>query len=317
MNNEKKPILSLCIPTYNRAKYLKKCLDSIVNSPVFDDDEIEIVISDNASTDNTRAMAEAYSSRYRFISYYRNEKNIHDKNFPAAISKANGIFRKLLNDTSLLHEESLWYMLDAVKKNTLDKPVLFFSNNEKLKDKIIPITCFSLKDFIGKASYYMTWIGSFGIWEDDFFRIEDKFAGCEKNLWQTEKLLELVANGKISKIYPCKIMAIQSVENKNLGYGVFRVYINNYIKIISYYKDCNQISVDDFEREVRRLLFGYFADHFVNMIFTPRRYSKNGWVGLCIFVKYYSKRWYFILFPFGVFINLFFRVAKKIINYAS
>ena len=46
-----KPLLSICIPTYNRSYYLKECLDCIVCQ--FRDkevcDQVEIVISDNAS----------------------------------------------------------------------------------------------------------------------------------------------------------------------------------------------------------------------------------------------------------------------------
>ena len=53
-----KPLLSICIPTYNRAHYLKECLGSIVAQ--FDDrdvrDNVEVVVSDNASPDNTREL---------------------------------------------------------------------------------------------------------------------------------------------------------------------------------------------------------------------------------------------------------------------
>lgn len=49
-----KPLLSICIPTYNRAEYLAKSLDTLVCLPEFNSSEVEVVISDNASTDNTQ-----------------------------------------------------------------------------------------------------------------------------------------------------------------------------------------------------------------------------------------------------------------------
>ena len=44
-----KPLLSICIPTFNRASYLKQALDAYVNNTSLNED-VEIVISDNAST---------------------------------------------------------------------------------------------------------------------------------------------------------------------------------------------------------------------------------------------------------------------------
>ena len=49
------PILSLCIPTYNRANILEKTISIIVSCRSFDSD-VELVISDNCSTDNTRQV---------------------------------------------------------------------------------------------------------------------------------------------------------------------------------------------------------------------------------------------------------------------
>ena len=59
-------ILSICIPTYNRAALLKKTLDSIVNQKRFiDTDDVEIIISDNCSQDNTEKLSMLYVHRYK------------------------------------------------------------------------------------------------------------------------------------------------------------------------------------------------------------------------------------------------------------
>ncbi|MBR7037253.1 glycosyltransferase [bacterium] len=65
MNKNKQPILSICIPTYNREVYLKRLVDSIISQKEFvDTDDIEIVISDNASTDSTKDMINKYINKY-------------------------------------------------------------------------------------------------------------------------------------------------------------------------------------------------------------------------------------------------------------
>ena len=81
MDNRGKPLLSICIPTYNRAAYLRQCVDAIVGQEGFDD-RLEVVISDNCSTDDTQAVSLEYQEKHPNIHYYRNEENIRDQNFP-------------------------------------------------------------------------------------------------------------------------------------------------------------------------------------------------------------------------------------------
>ena len=98
MKYNKQPLLSICIPTYNRAEILKRTLTKIVNDVDFDD-SVEIVISDNASTDNTQQICQKFCESYSNIFYYRNKKNINDANFFHVLSKATGLYVKLNNDT--------------------------------------------------------------------------------------------------------------------------------------------------------------------------------------------------------------------------
>ena len=61
----KKPLLSICIPTYNREKYLKRLLDSIVSQKEFtDSDDVEIVIDDGPSKDNTEVLVQEYKAKF-------------------------------------------------------------------------------------------------------------------------------------------------------------------------------------------------------------------------------------------------------------
>jgi len=106
--------LSICIPTYNRAPFLKQCLDSIVSQ--FHDEliksQVDIVISDNGSTDNTTAVVQEYQEKFSNISYFRNTENLGvDKNILQVVDKASGKFVWLLGDDDALFEGSLKYLL--------------------------------------------------------------------------------------------------------------------------------------------------------------------------------------------------------------
>jgi len=97
--------LSICIPTYNRANYLKETLDSIVNQL---DDEVEIAISDNASTDHTKELVIEYQKKYSNIVYYQsNENKGPDRNYYNAIKIASGEFCWLLGSDDLITSDAI------------------------------------------------------------------------------------------------------------------------------------------------------------------------------------------------------------------
>lgn len=58
------PLLSIAIPTYNRASVLTLCLDTILAQADPFGEEIEILVSNNASTDQTAAIIQDYVKHY-------------------------------------------------------------------------------------------------------------------------------------------------------------------------------------------------------------------------------------------------------------
>jgi len=57
------PLVSICVPTYNNAAYLRQCLDSIAAQTY---DNIEVIIGDDGSRDDTLSIAREYVERYGF-----------------------------------------------------------------------------------------------------------------------------------------------------------------------------------------------------------------------------------------------------------
>lgn len=62
------PLITIAIPTYNRAALLPRAIESALAQ---DHDNLEIIISDNASTDDTRAIGEDRSRRFATVRYER------------------------------------------------------------------------------------------------------------------------------------------------------------------------------------------------------------------------------------------------------
>ena len=59
--NKKKPFISVIVPIYNAEKYLKDCLDSLVNQTL---NNIEIILIDDGSTDKSSKIVDKYASKY-------------------------------------------------------------------------------------------------------------------------------------------------------------------------------------------------------------------------------------------------------------
>jgi len=101
-----KPVLSICIPTYNRAGLLEALLEHLlfVHDLSF---ETEIVIYDNASTDNTEELVRSYAERLP-IRYFRQTHNVGvEPNTVASLREARGIYTVYLADDDRLIPDAL------------------------------------------------------------------------------------------------------------------------------------------------------------------------------------------------------------------
>lgn len=67
------PKVSVVIPMHNVEKYLRECLDSVVNQTLHD---VEIICVDNGSTDNTLSIAKDYCNDNRFVLLSQSDKGI-------------------------------------------------------------------------------------------------------------------------------------------------------------------------------------------------------------------------------------------------
>jgi glycosyltransferase involved in cell wall biosynthesis len=109
--------ISLSIPQYNRINYLLKSLEMIEKQTY---DDIEIVISDDCSTDNTEAEIKKLALTYRYpIIYKKNEVNLgYDRNYRQSIELATGDYCFILgNDDTLFEPTSVEYLVDMLKQN--------------------------------------------------------------------------------------------------------------------------------------------------------------------------------------------------------
>ena len=87
MNNQ--PKISVIIPVYNTAKYLSKCLDSILNQTL---KEIEVIVVNDGSKDNSQELIDVYKEKDdRIVAIQKENGGLSDAR-NVGIDVANGEF---------------------------------------------------------------------------------------------------------------------------------------------------------------------------------------------------------------------------------
>ena len=116
--------LSICIPTYNRIRFLKELLPSVLGQ--IDMDGVELVVSDNASTDGTGDYLRTLN--HPCLRWWTNDSNIGgDRNFLKCVSEAQGEYVWLFGDDDVMLNGAIGRVVDFLQKN---KPALLVSVND-------------------------------------------------------------------------------------------------------------------------------------------------------------------------------------------
>ncbi len=238
-NNE--ILLSICIPTYNRAEYLEQTIVSIIKQKIFQETNIvEIIVSDNCSEDNTGEVLKKYLEIYGDkIRYCKNTENIKDKNFEKVLSYGKGVFLKLNNDTLMHNDDTLSKMIKVINQNVNKKDILFFSNGSL--NEVSSLNCSDLNEFVKFASFYSTWIACFGIWKVDFEKIDNFSRNAHLQLVQTDVLFRLIESKRAIYIDNSLIFNSLTPSNKG-GYNIYKVFVTNYLGLYKEYRISKKIS---------------------------------------------------------------------------
>ena len=108
------PEISIIVCSYNRAKYLNRCIDSVINQSFPD---WELVIVDDGSQDNTFEIVNSYINNFQKIRYlkHQNKKQCYAKN--AGIQASFGKYITFLDSDDAYQPNHLKSRLDYMKNN--------------------------------------------------------------------------------------------------------------------------------------------------------------------------------------------------------
>lgn len=109
--------ISVIVPVYNTQVYLKRCLDSLVNQTL---KEIEIIIINDGSTDNSQLIIDEYAKKYDNVKSYNKTNGGISSARNMGILKATGEYLSFIDSDDYIDKNALKKMYDKAKKENLD-----------------------------------------------------------------------------------------------------------------------------------------------------------------------------------------------------
>lgn len=123
-------LVSVCIPTYNGSQFLKESLESVKNQTY---QNIEVIVSDNFSTDNTMEIVNQFKKEVDFpIKIFLKKRKSIGSNWNNCIKKSSGDYIQFLFQDDILLPNCIEEKLKCIKKNNLK---IVCSKREIIDDK--------------------------------------------------------------------------------------------------------------------------------------------------------------------------------------
>ena len=136
--------ISVIIPVYNGEKYIRKCLDSVINQTK---KEIEIVVVNDGSADNTESIIKEYKDKR--IKYFKNTNHGigYSRNF--GVSKSSGKYIMFLDSDDYIDKDECKLLYEKCLEDDLDISICDFYkvyNNDLIEVNLGDFKSSSLKD---------------------------------------------------------------------------------------------------------------------------------------------------------------------------
>lgn len=298
---DSRPILSLCIPTWNRAKYLKIGLEKLRTQLLeISSSDVEVFISDNCSTDETEQIVKEYISCGMPISYNKNEENVGmDGNFLRCFKRSNGQFIWLMGDDDFLLDGTLSTIIELLKSN----PTIGLLHLREITGKSSYKIFNDISDFLKELTFWSTFITG-NIFNRNALTdivMPERYMGTY--LIITPFYLTAAMKNMTNIMYYDRVFDGGADSGSNGGYNYFKVFVQNYLDIWKEYTDKFTIDESVF-KYIKKDIYLNFHQHFIHMLLIqkqnileegqPRNGRKGFFVkdGKEILKKYYGNESY-------------------------
>jgi len=298
-----KKTLTIAIPTYNRAPFLKQNLENITSQIKGLEDQIEVMISDNCSEDNTQEVVKEFIDRGVPLVYNRNSKNLGmDGNFVYCFKNASSKYVWLLGDDDYLVEGTLARLLEIMNSGEYGLIHLFPfldsypDNFEVYSNKT---------SFVGDIGFYITFISANIVRTKYVEKIDfTKYLGTYFTLIPV--YLTAAINEKDNVMVRFKTLEAGQDAITNGGFNIFEISVTNYLNVIKEFRcklGWKWYEIEKY-RLCRKYLVGLMQSFLIDKKLGPR-FETKGWLSITL------KKYWYEPYIYPVFALLLYRKVKS------
>lgn len=244
---EAAPLLTFAITTYNRSRYLRKSLDCVLRQ-LGNNDMAEILVSDNASPDDTKDFVEEMQKTYRNLHYRRNEVNVGaEANRHCAIRASRGEYVLVAGDDDYFADGSLLGVLGRLIQYR--GRALFHLRRAREPHRVH--TGSGIAEYIRMVGYHMTWITSTIMRRDLYERIKEPRKHDATGIPQVYLQMEILKREPEFAVIAAPFMRVGSGDHPTTGFNLGEVFIKNYFDLL---KTAGEIPPKVLSEEKKRLM---------------------------------------------------------------
>ena len=285
----KQPLLSICIPTYKIAHCLQTSLERFKRA-ITPDMDIELIVSDNCSPDETPEVVRAAMDDGLKCSYIRNEKKLGaDGNFLQCFNRANGKYIWLCGDDDYLIPEKFKPLYDML--DTGDYGLVELSQDET-KFNLQPKVFSDSGDFLSEIHVWITFVSGNIIRKEVVDKI-DSSRYTNTHLLQVPYFLTSATIGLPNLMYYPQVLECGADSGNNGGYNLFEVFCENLLTIIHEKVEEKKLSKRKFDK-IRKSIYCNWMITYVLMFYVNQDKGKFKTKGTAeILMRWYKYQPYF------------------------
>lgn len=307
--NDSVKYLSLCLPTNGVSEWVFPVIEAIYNQDA-DVNEFEVVITDNGNNIEFQKKIQHYVDKYSNLKYSQNN-SFQFGNQIEALKLAQGQYLKFLNHRAIMEPGALSWMINLIKENVAEKPVIYMSNGTIMHEKRKEYNNFS--SFLIGLGRYITWTTGVGVWKSDFEKIPSAHIynyidpHSDVLLWERNKTKYIIDDKKWSH----EIDDDQTKKGKYDLYRCFAVEEPSIILNLLLNRDITEKTYKLVIRDYEKCVSHFFCQF--NLLRTPCSYDiKNFNDSMGIFMNKYKILFYaYLELPKALLAKLYGSLIKK------